>query len=156
MIKREELADPESCLNRSHDDEPLFVLRASDALAADTVRSWVAWSRLWKMHSIATIRGAERLADRMDEWRRRKHSFEEHRPASTPIDAEFAPSTSESPRRLTIYSAKQRHAAPFISLSSEEAYELIALLTFALEHRSLDEHPVSVSGVFLAVDRTGK
>lgn len=40
MIKNEELANPESCLNRAATDEPIFVLRANDPLAPIIVRYW--------------------------------------------------------------------------------------------------------------------
>lgn len=40
MRKREELSNPNSCLNRAADDEMLFVLRGSDVAAPDTVRAW--------------------------------------------------------------------------------------------------------------------
>jgi len=40
VIKREELATHESCLNRAHDDEPLFVLRANDSSAPYAVMAW--------------------------------------------------------------------------------------------------------------------
>jgi hypothetical protein len=38
--KREELADPNSCLNRAHDDEWLFVLIGRDVSCPDTIRFW--------------------------------------------------------------------------------------------------------------------
>ena len=41
MRKRDELADPRSCLNRAKDDEWLFVLLDRDEAAPDTVRDWV-------------------------------------------------------------------------------------------------------------------
>ncbi len=41
MQKRDELADPASCLNRAKDDELLFVLLARDLDAPDTIRDWV-------------------------------------------------------------------------------------------------------------------
>ena len=40
MIKREELTNPSSCLNRAADDEPIFVLRAHDQCAVATVLAW--------------------------------------------------------------------------------------------------------------------
>jgi hypothetical protein len=42
MIKREELTNPNSCLNRAKDDEMTFVLLARDAAAPDAIRHWVA------------------------------------------------------------------------------------------------------------------
>lgn len=40
MIKRRELTDPNSCLNKAADDELLFVLIGRDEDMADTVRYW--------------------------------------------------------------------------------------------------------------------
>ena len=49
------------------EDEPLFVLRAQDRLAANLVRSWAAYAK-----ELGTPPGkleeAERLADAMDLW----------------------------------------------------------------------------------------
>ena len=41
MRKRDELADPKSCLNLACDDELIFVLLARDSSAAHAVRCWV-------------------------------------------------------------------------------------------------------------------
>jgi hypothetical protein len=40
MLKRDELKDPNSCLNRSDEAEPLFVLRANDDNAPAAVAAW--------------------------------------------------------------------------------------------------------------------
>lgn len=40
MIKKLEVENPNSCLNRAQLDEPLFVLRANDPLAPKLVREW--------------------------------------------------------------------------------------------------------------------
>lgn len=40
--KHFELSDPNSCLNKAADDEPIFVLRASDLLAAGLVYGWAS------------------------------------------------------------------------------------------------------------------
>lgn len=42
MKKSEEIADPNSCLNKAADDELLFVLRSKDPAMAETVRFWVS------------------------------------------------------------------------------------------------------------------
>jgi hypothetical protein len=42
MIKREELSDPYSCLNRAHEDEMLFVLLGRDVAAPVAIRAWIA------------------------------------------------------------------------------------------------------------------
>lgn len=41
MRKRDELADPTSCLNRALEDEQLFVLLGRDAAAPAAVRAWI-------------------------------------------------------------------------------------------------------------------
>lgn len=40
MLKRDELSDAGSCLNKAEDNEPLFVLRANDSLAPAIVSTW--------------------------------------------------------------------------------------------------------------------
>lgn len=40
MLKRDELKDENSCLNRAHEAEPLFVLRANDENAPSAVAAW--------------------------------------------------------------------------------------------------------------------
>jgi hypothetical protein len=41
MRKRDEVADPGSCLNKARDDEWLFVLLGRDPAAPAAVRAWV-------------------------------------------------------------------------------------------------------------------
>lgn len=41
MRKRNELADPTSCLNKAGDDEWLFVLLSRDITAVGTVQDWI-------------------------------------------------------------------------------------------------------------------
>lgn len=40
MIKRDEIANPNSCLNKAADDEMLFVLREKDEAMAATIEFW--------------------------------------------------------------------------------------------------------------------
>jgi hypothetical protein len=42
MLKRNELSDPTSCLNKARDDEWLFVLLGRDAAAPAAIRAWVS------------------------------------------------------------------------------------------------------------------
>jgi hypothetical protein len=42
MIKRDELDDHNSCLNRASDSERIFVLLARDAAAPVAIRAWAA------------------------------------------------------------------------------------------------------------------
>ena len=67
-IKRYELADPNSCLNRAADDEPIFVLRAKDPLAAKSVEDWAARAVLSGLHD-DKAKAAYRFAQAMRAWR---------------------------------------------------------------------------------------
>lgn len=42
MIKSEELANPNSCLNKARNNEMLFVLLARDPAAPAAIRAWIA------------------------------------------------------------------------------------------------------------------
>jgi len=42
MRKRDELADPKSCLNKAKDDELIFVFLERDKALPNTLRAWVA------------------------------------------------------------------------------------------------------------------
>lgn len=78
MIKQDELANPESCLNRAASDEPIFVLRANDPCAPMAVRNWAAFYRNEKERENnrgpmtekqrAKYNEARALADRMEQW----------------------------------------------------------------------------------------
>jgi len=77
MLKRQELATHDSCLNRAHDDEPVFVLRANDASAPSAVRAWAAFylkrkrsGGSWTQAAEDKAREARQLADDMENWRR--------------------------------------------------------------------------------------
>jgi hypothetical protein len=69
VIKRDELKSPTSCLNKAGPEEPVFVLRAKDALAAQTVRHWATMAH--DEHEPAKLQEALKLADEMDAWRRK-------------------------------------------------------------------------------------
>ena len=60
------IQDPE---NKIADDEPVFLLRAKDLLAPDTVRMWSSLCRLGGNHDLADI--AYKWADRMYEWQQK-------------------------------------------------------------------------------------
>lgn len=71
MLKRDELRDPNSCLNKAADDEMLFVFRATDKLAPHFIRMWAA--------TVEFVRGTSRkvmearaCADIMEEHPDRK------------------------------------------------------------------------------------
>lgn len=42
MLKRHELTDPKSCLNKASDEENLFVLLGRDPAAPAAIRAWIA------------------------------------------------------------------------------------------------------------------
>ena len=60
MIKANEIADPSSCLNRAAEDEPIFVLRAHDELAAGVVRHW---ANLYASSKAAAYRDLDSLTE---------------------------------------------------------------------------------------------
>jgi hypothetical protein len=78
MIKRDELSIGTSCLSRAAHDEPIFVLRANDPLAAQTVRQWARDYRYAKTDANGRTTDqqhtkyleANALADQMDAWRK--------------------------------------------------------------------------------------
>lgn len=67
MLKRLELLTPTSCLNKAAADEPVFVLRAKDVLAAQTVRLWATMAQ--DKHEGSKIAEALSLANEMEAWR---------------------------------------------------------------------------------------
>lgn len=71
MLKKDEIADPNSCLNKAADDEPVFVLRAQDACAPTHVRDWAEHAEL-RGCDPAKVAEARALADAMEAWPTRK------------------------------------------------------------------------------------
>jgi hypothetical protein len=67
MIKSLELSSQQSCFNKAAADEPVFVLRAKDSVAAMTVRHWATMAS--GVHEKEKISEALKLADAMDEYR---------------------------------------------------------------------------------------
>lgn len=69
MIKRDELSNPNSCLNKAYDDEPLFVLRAKDLCAVETILRWIELRKsCGKPTSDEKFIEARKLADMMTKW----------------------------------------------------------------------------------------
>lgn len=76
MLKKDELSNPNSCLNRAADDEPVFVLRANDPLAPEAIIQWCHLYR--KMHAPNGVWDSERrrqwhddaldCAEAMERW----------------------------------------------------------------------------------------
>lgn len=69
MRKVDEMEQPTSCLNKAGGDEPLFVLRAKDPEAPETVRTWASNARTRGTHEPEKIAEAFALADEMVAWR---------------------------------------------------------------------------------------
>jgi hypothetical protein len=70
MLKKHELATPTSCLNKAASDEPVFVLRAKDKHAPQTLRLWATMAE--DFHEPEKIAEARKLADEMEKWRARE------------------------------------------------------------------------------------
>jgi hypothetical protein len=66
----EQFALPSSTLKRAHPDEPVFVLRGADVLAAKTVEYWAYLAHLNGSDEV-TIAGALRIARTMRDWKRK-------------------------------------------------------------------------------------
>ncbi len=67
--KQENLTDPNSCLGKAADDEPIFVLRARDPIAAHIVREWAKLAETYDLHESEKISRARDVADAMGVWR---------------------------------------------------------------------------------------
>lgn len=71
MLKRDELANPNSCLNKAKDDEPIFVLLGRDIAAPYAVRVWIQQRMQHGKNQPedAQLTEATDLADSMDLFR---------------------------------------------------------------------------------------
>ena len=65
--KVDHLADPNSCMGRAAEDEPVFVLRAKDLCAAAVVRFWANMAS--EVHDPGKVADARAVADAMDKYR---------------------------------------------------------------------------------------
>ena len=72
MTRMDELTDPTSCINKAENDEPVFVLRAKDPLAAATVDHWANLATGTGVHEDWKIKDARELAKEMRRWRTNK------------------------------------------------------------------------------------
>lgn len=68
MRKADEVEDPNSCLNRSQSDEPLFVLCARDVIAHEAVRTWAMRAERLGVNP-EKVADARAVADAMVAWR---------------------------------------------------------------------------------------
>lgn len=89
-LKRDEIANPDSCLNRAADGEPIFVLRANDPIAARVVRMWADEYSMEKTLSstdgimthaqLSKAQEARGTANMMDAWRQVERSVRVEEP----------------------------------------------------------------------------
>ena len=61
----------EGCLGKAASDEPLFILRAQDAHAADLVEKWAIWARASGCGD-DKVNEAMQIAEEMRKWPTRK------------------------------------------------------------------------------------
>jgi hypothetical protein len=64
-------ANGRGCLGKAPADEPVFILRAQDALAADCVEQWAIHARAAGC-PVDKVREAFELVDEMRRWPKRK------------------------------------------------------------------------------------
>ena len=109
MIKRDEIEDTNSCLNKAHDGERLFVLLARDPAAPIAIRAWVAERlRLGKnTREDAQIAEALDCADRMDRERVLPNMC-----GQLPFQSELAPQSLD--RITTARYMNERDVAPMM------------------------------------------
>jgi hypothetical protein len=76
FMNKKELIEGPSCLTRAEDDEPLFVLRAHDELAASVVRQWAdkyiqskGGTTRMTPAQLAKLDDAMNVARAMEKWR---------------------------------------------------------------------------------------
>jgi len=62
----------EDCLGKSHDNEPVFILRAQDVLAADLVALWACRASRGRVPEEAKINEAYDVARAMRAWHVKK------------------------------------------------------------------------------------
>lgn len=80
--KRNTIADPNSCLNKASDAEPLFVLRANDELAPLVVRDWAyryyaSKGKMITNNQLKKYNEAMNCAAFMEHWKE-NHQEEKH------------------------------------------------------------------------------
>lgn len=84
MKKKDEINDPNSCLSKAGDDEIIFVLRAKDPVAPDTIRMWLNL-RVIRGHNEASdkkIHDARSLAEQMELQQQEMFGFIDGEPPS--------------------------------------------------------------------------
>ncbi len=74
MLKREEIADPNSCWNKASDYERVFILLERDLTSPETIEFWIAQriKELKNSRGDEQLRTAKREADRMRDVQRER------------------------------------------------------------------------------------
>lgn len=90
---RSEVTDPASVLNTAHPDEPVFVLVASDAVAAEVVEFW-AFMAARNGAALRKVESAIKVSQAMAAWGRKRIVGVDTRPLP---DAEGAVATQDLP-----------------------------------------------------------
>jgi hypothetical protein len=70
-IERDRTARGEGPLGKAHDDEPVFILRAQDCLAAETAERWAIRARAMGVDH-DKVQEVFALAEEMLQWHSRK------------------------------------------------------------------------------------
>lgn len=81
MLKRQELSDPNSCLNRAKDNEMIFVLLGRDPASPETIRFWIKERiRLGKNqlndHQIVSANEVAEVMEKRDEEKIRRETIQ--------------------------------------------------------------------------------
>lgn len=67
--KKQALAEPSSVLNKTADDEPIFVLRANDPCATEAISFWLSLAAV--THEPEKCKQAYEVLDQFRHWRRK-------------------------------------------------------------------------------------
>jgi hypothetical protein len=73
MRKCDELRDPHSCFNKASPEEPIFVLRANDPIAAQAIRHWAVMA--FGIHGAEKIDDAIVFANDVEQWRNEREKI---------------------------------------------------------------------------------
>ena len=119
MLKRDELANPDSCLNKAGDDEPIFVLRANDEAAPGIVGAWaLAYARQkggasrMTPEQQAKAREAVQLADNMKRWKRQQRGEPEPQAPSLVGPSSARAIASDAPPALASLTGTDANGGP--------------------------------------------
>lgn len=91
--KTEELRNPKSCLSKAAPHEPVFVLRANDATAAQAIRHWAAMNANSVVQTPDRIEEALKIAWEFDQFQKlhKRHESTSVTPEASDLKAEPLP-----------------------------------------------------------------